>query len=241
MIQTKLNGSAVTRGGALFRSVMVWLARGMNVLPASILVFLLGHASALAQTESDAAPAVSMAALQRADAEMIHSELRALKATMERALNEMDIDTILANVSDDVIFTTMNGDVARGPAGIRKYFETMMNGPNPRVLKVVSRFEVEDLSNLYGRDFAVAFGSSKDHYELAGGESFDVTGRWSGTMIHRDGRWLIANFHYSTNMFDNPILDAQRKYLIGLALAVAAALALLAFWIGRAYGRRIKN
>jgi hypothetical protein len=42
-------------------------------------------------------------------------------------------------------------------------------------------------------------------------------------------------------MFDNAILDAQRKYLVGLALAVAAALALLAFWIGRVYDRRINR
>jgi ketosteroid isomerase-like protein len=174
---------------------MVWFARGLSLLRASALLLILGWASALAKTESDAAPAVSMAALQSADTELIHNELRALKATMERSLTEMDIDTIVANVSDDVIFTTMDGDVARGPAGIRKYFETIIKGLNPRVLKVDSKFEAEDLSNLYGRNFAVVFGSSKDHYELAGGEIFDVTGRWSGTIIHRDGRWLIVNFH----------------------------------------------
>lgn len=170
--------------------------------------------------------------------EKVHNELRALKATMERALNANDIDTIVANVTDDVIFTTMNGDVARGPAAIRKYFETMMKGDNPRVRKVTAAFEVEDLSNLYGLDFAVAFGSSKDQYELAGGESFEVAARWSATMVRRDGKWRIANFHYSTNMFDNPILNAQRKYLLSVAATASAVLAIAGFWAGRRYRRR---
>jgi len=168
--------------------------------------------------------------------EQLHQELRVLKETMEKALNEMDIETVIANVTEDVVFTTMNGDVARGRDGIRKYFETMMKGPNPRVISVRAKFEADDLSRLYGSDFATSFGSSKDHYTLAGGESFVVDARWSGTMVRRDGRWLIANFHYSTNMFDNPVLDAQRKVMLLVAAGVAGVLMLIAFFVGRARG-----
>jgi len=215
-----------------------WFAHGNDVLRAGLLALILVQMGAHAQTGRVAAPAASGPALKPAEVEKVHNELRALKSTMERALNEMDIDALVANVTNDVIFTTMNGDVARGPDGVRKYFATMMKGPNPRVLKVAAKFEAEDLSNLYGRDFAVAFGSSKDYYQIAGGQTFNVAARWSSTMIRRNGRWLIANFHYSSNMFDNAILDAQRRYITGIAVAVAAALALLAFWIGRVYGRK---
>jgi uncharacterized protein (TIGR02246 family) len=168
----------------------------------------------------------------------LHEELRALKATMEKAMNEMDIDTILANVTEDVVFTTMNGDVARRRDGIRTYFETMMKGPNPRVKRVQAKFEADDLSHLYGNDLAISFGSSKDQYTLAGGESFVIDARWSGTMVRRDGRWLIASFHYSTNLFDNPVLDAQRKIMVTAAIGMAVAVAVIAFLIGRARGRR---
>jgi uncharacterized protein (TIGR02246 family) len=236
MIQAEQNASADSGSDTSSASALTRFASAKGILRAAMLAVVMAHASAIAQTGSVTSTTASTTAL--AEVEKIHNELRALKSTMERALNDMDINAIVANVTDDVIFTTMNGDVARGPAGIRKYFETMMKGQNPRVLKVVSKFEVEDLSNLYGSNFAVAFGSSKDHYQLAGGDSFDVAARWSGTMVRRDGRWLIANFHYSTNMFDNPILDAQRRYIIGGAAAVAAVLALLAFWMGRMYGRR---
>lgn len=216
--------NAVRHGAMSATPLRAWLCAGL-------IAIAVAFPAAQAQTAGGAKPLP-------ADVEKLHDELRALKATMERALNANDIDALVAHVTDDVIFTTMNGDVARGPAGIRKYFEAMTKGDNPRVRKVVARFEAEDLSNLYGPDFAVAFGSSKDSYELAGGESFDVAARWSGTMVRRDGRWLIANFHYSTNMFDNAILDAQRRYLVGAAAAVGVVLAIAGFWAGRRYGRR---
>lgn len=231
-------GSAATATGrALVRTKLDKLVRASkHLLRAGLCALVLVQADACAQAaRSTPKP---MAALKPAEAEIIHNELRALKAAMERALNAMDVNALVAHVTDDVIFTTMNGDVARGHDGIRKYFETMMKGPDPRVRKVVAKFEAEDLSNLYGRDFAVAFGSSKDSYEIRGGQAFNVAARWSSTMVRRDGRWLIANFHYSSNMFDNAILDAQRKYLTWVAVAAATVLALLAFWLGRAYGKK---
>ena len=223
MAQTERHQSARVR--RLFRVCLIGL------------LFLQGPALAQGSNTTKSQAPLPIAHLP-ADAQKAHVELRELKATMERALNSMDMDTIIANVTDDLIFTTMNGDVARGPAGIRKYFETMMKGPNPRVEKVTANFVADDLSNLYGNNVAVAYGSSKDQYQLKGGQNFDINARWSATMVRRNDRWLISNFHYSTNVFDNAILDAQRKYALMIGGAIALALALLGFWLGRTSGRK---
>ena len=171
--------------------------------------------------------------------EQLHQDLRKLLATIEKALNAMDIDTVIANVTGDVVYTTMNGDVAHGRDGIRKYFEGMMKGPKPRVTSLRTHFEVDELSHLYGNNVAIAFGSAQDHYALAGGDTLDVNARWSATMIRIDGRWLIANFHYSTNIFDNPVLDEQRKFLLISTTGAGAVLILLSFVIGRAKGKSL--
>src|SRR5262249_19174913 len=145
--------------------------------------------------------------------------------------NSGDVDTILANVDDKVIFTTMNGDVARGKEGIRQYFQKMMQGPDKIVDQVTSDFIPEDLSILHG-DTAIAFGHTNDHYVLTDGTKFDINARWTGTLLKEDGKWVVAAFHYSANVFDNPILNMQRRMLlIGAAIAVVVA-AGLAFWIG---------
>src|SRR5215210_4064987 len=98
-----------------------------------------------------------------------HQALRGLKATMEKALNARDLDTIVANVDPNVVFTTMNGDVCRGPEQIRAYFHKMLNAPGHIVKDVKVSFEVDALTSLYGGDTGVAYGSSRDHYELTDG------------------------------------------------------------------------
>lgn len=170
---------------------------------------------------------------QPKNAEDLHNGLRALKTTMEKALNKGDIDTIVAHADERVVFTTMNGDVVRGKEGVREYFNKMMTGPDRVVESVTSKFEVDDLSILHGDDMAIAFGDTEDHYVLTDGRVFDVKARWSSTMLLRGDRWVVASFHYSTNMFDNPILDAQRRYLLMGAGAVVLIVAGLAFFLGR--------
>ncbi len=199
-----------------------------KLLGTFVLAAVLISTNALAQTAVADAQAT----------ESLHKGLRDLKATMQRALSDMDLNTLLANVTEDVVFTTMNGDVAVGRESIRKYFDTMMKGPKRVVTSINANFEADELSHLYGSDVAVAWGTSKDRYQMAVGGSLDVNARWSGTMVRREGRWLIANFHYSTNMFDNPVLDSQRKiFFIGAAVA-GLALALVAFWLGSVRGKR---
>jgi len=165
--------------------------------------------------------------------EQLHQELRDLKAAMEAALNGRDIDALLTHVDERVVFTTMNGDVVTGHAGVRAYFDKMMNGPGKIVESIQASFLPDTLSILHGGNVAVSWGRTADHYELASGQRLAIEARWSATMVRRDGRWLIANFHYSTNMFDNPVLAAQRKLLIGAGVIGALLLGVAGFLLGR--------
>ncbi len=165
--------------------------------------------------------------------EELHNGLRQLKSTMEKALNTGDIDTILANVDEHVVFTTMNGDIVRGKQAIKQYFTKMLTGPDRVVEQVTTKFEADDLSVLHGGDTAIAFGTTDDSYILADGSEFSIQARWSSTMVLRDNRWLVANFHYSTNMFDNPILKAQRMLLLEIAAVVTLIASIIFFLLGR--------
>lgn len=168
----------------------------------------------------------------------VHDALRKLKATMEKALNERDLDTIVANVDPNVVFTTMNGDVCRGPEQIRAYFQKMLTAPGHIVKDVKVSFEVDALTTLYGGDTGVALGSSKDHYELTNGDTFDINGRWTCTMVRNGDRWVIAAFHYSADVFRNPILDRYRKamWMVGVGAALVALI--LGLLLGRLLRRK---
>lgn len=181
---------------------------------------------------------IAMPLHAQASDEEVHNALRQLKATMTKALNERDLDAIVANVDPNVVFTTMNGDVCRGPDQIRAYFNKMLTAPGHIVKNVTVSFEADALTTLYGGDTGVVVGSSKDHYELTNGSTFDINGRWTCTMVRNGDRWVIAAFHYSANVFENPIVDGYRK-AIWMAGAGAALVALiLGFLLGRVLGKR---
>lgn len=209
-----------------------------------MLLSLTLSAAAVAQVTTPADPGAAPPPTVVPDAKSIettHEELRALKATMETAINNNDIDTLLANVEDEVVFTTMNSDVVVGKDAIRAYFNKMSVGPDRVVDKVTTRFIPDAKSILYGDDIAIAYGHTDDHYVLRNGTEFNVNARWSTTMRRSDGQWRVASFHYSVNMFDNPILAAQRKLLVGIALVGSLLLAAVGYWLGsrrrRAAGR----
>lgn len=166
-----------------------------------------------------------------------HQSLRDLKKAMQDALNNYDLDALLQHTTDNVVFTTMNGDRVIGKAGIRQYFAKMLQGDKPVVKSIQSNFEVESLSHLYGDKVAVAFGHSTDSYELTNGDVWTVKPQWSATVVQQNQQWLIANFHYSVNMFDNPILTAQRQWLLGGGIIVALLTLVLGFFFGRKFRR----
>lgn len=168
-----------------------------------------------------------------ADEAVAHDELRALQAAMEEALNKGDLDGLLAHVDDTVVFTAMDASVGRGKQGIRDYFNRMMVGPDKIVDSVKMDFIPDALSAFYGPDVAVSTGSGPAHFTLTNGLNFEVNGRWTATLLRRDGRWLVAAFHYSTNVFKNPVLDMQRKWLLIAGGGVALVLGVIGFFVGR--------
>jgi uncharacterized protein (TIGR02246 family) len=207
-------------------------------------LFAVGAAQAqTADVQPAAPPAETLAATgisfeQPAADAPVHDELRALQAAMEDALNKRDLDALLENVDDNVAFTAMNAEFGYGKQHIRDYFNKMLNGPDKVVENIKVDFVPDALAVFQGPDVAVSAGNAASHYELTNGMKFDVNARWTGTLVRKNGRWLVGAFHYSANVFKNPVMDAQRKFLLGAAGGVALVLAVAGFFIGRRSGRR---
>ena len=134
-----------------------------------------------------------------------HEELRAFRKLVVEAIGSNDIEKLLPYLTDNVVVTWQNGEVSRGPEGVRKYYDRMMKGPSPVVKSLTSNPVPDQLTNLFG-DVGVAHGSSDDHFILNDGQEFDLKTVWSATVVKQNGAWKIASFHASTNMFDNAVL-----------------------------------
>ena len=147
-----------------------------------------------------------------------HAELRALRDSLMDAYEKRDIDELLKHIHEKAVITWQNGERNRGPEELREFYRKMMSGEDRIVADVKSKLTINDLSVLYGGDTAVSYGELDDEFKLTNGSQFKLHSRWTATAVREGGQWVISSFHISSNLFDNPILDAAK----GLVMTVGA-------------------
>ena len=141
----------------------------------------------------------------------VHQELRALRDGLVASMNKADIETSLTFLHTNCVITWHNAEVSRGHAGVRAYHNRVMSGPTKLVESFTCELKVDELTVLHGGDTGVCFGSSKEQFKLTNGKTLSVDGRWSATLVKENGRWLVANLHASTNLFDNVLLRLAKN------------------------------
>jgi ketosteroid isomerase-like protein len=173
------------------------------------------------------APAAPTASASPADAD--HEALRTLRTELVDAITKGDFDRVLASVHPDVVITWQNNEVCRGHAGLREFFNRMgkdafkgyKTPPTP-----------DGLTLLHGGDTGVSVGETVAAYNLLG-SSYEMKSRWTATVVKQDDRWLLAGYHISMNVLDNPILTAAKGSLYGVGAAAAFAGLAAGFLFGR--------
>jgi uncharacterized protein (TIGR02246 family) len=145
------------------------------------------------------------------------SDILGLRDDVVGALNAGDVDRVAERLAPDVVVTLQNAEVARGRDGVRDYYRKMTKGSEALVAAYQTALDVEGTTML-GEDTAVAFGSANDRLTLSSGVGLDVPSRWTATLVRQDGRWYVAAFHTSTNMFNTPILSKMKTtaYIAGV-------------------------
>lgn len=162
-----------------------------------------------------------------------HAQLRALRDDMVDAMNKRDLNRLLSHLHPDVVVTWQNAEVSRKPEGVRSYISRMLEGPNSVVESFTTAPTVDELTILYGGDSGVAFGSSRDSFRLRSGQSFELTSRWTATVVNDGGSWKIAAFHSSASLFDNPLLAAAQRWAMTAAIVALIAGFGIGFLISR--------
>lgn len=173
--------------------------------------------------------------MNAAQTEAVHEELRALLKRSVSAMEQKNPEALMAELSDDVVFTAMNNELVDGKAAALQYYQRMMDGSSSIVEDLELTVVPDIKSKLHNNgESAIAVGTSMATLKLRGGIEFTAPLRWSAGLV-RDGKdWKIASLHYSGNIFENPIDTGLRKYL-WLMLGGAGIIGLI---IGFLMGRR---
>jgi ketosteroid isomerase-like protein len=159
-------------------------------------------------------------------------QLRVLLGNVESAISNLQVEEVIKLMHPDVIVTWQNAEVSRGPEQIRAYYNRMMKGNSPIVKKFSTQATLGGNAAFYG-DTAVAYGTTVDNFELMEGLSFSLHGNWSTTVVKTDGQWKIAALHFSTNLFDNPLLNKAKQMAWYAGLGGLLAGMLLMLLVGR--------
>jgi len=156
-------------------------------------------------------------------------QLRGLLEAMEKNISALDIDGVLQLMQPDAIVTWQNAEVSRGTDQIRAYYNRMIKGSTPIVKKFSTKATLGGPAAFYS-DTAIAYGMTVDTYELTSGLHFTLDANWSTTVVKTDGQWKVAAMHFSTNLFDNPLLNNAER-LVWIASIAAFLAGLLAAFI----------
>lgn len=166
-----------------------------------------------------------------------HQELRAIKDAMVNAFNQKDTGAFMKHVHPNVVVTWQNGEVARHPEGIKAFWKKMGEGDSKMVESTQAAVTVDELTSLYG-DTGVAFGSLDQDFKFTDGREFKLPNRWTATFVRQEGQWLLAAFHVSGNLFDNPVLGLAIRKTASWVGGGSLLLGLVLGWIA---GRRRKQ
>ncbi len=148
---------------------------------------------------------------------------------IEQALNDRDLSSALGNMDDDVIITYHDATVTQGPEEAAAYYKGMMDGAAAIVDEFSTVADVGAPAVFHG-DTAVAYGTTVDRYLLATGLEIILTANWSTTLQKKDGEWLVIALHFSSNLFDNPLLNTANR--MNKIMAVGGVfVGLLLMWI----------
>ena len=183
----------------------------------------------------------SSAALAQTTRPVTEADPAAAIATMRNELidsfNKADMPRLLSNLDADVVVTWQNGEVSRGPDGVKAYYDKMMTGTNRIVESVHADPKVTD-RHVYG-DWAVSWGEMNDTFKLTDGRELPLNSHFTATIARRGDAWKVTSFHLSVDAFDNPILKlAVGKAALWTGIGVGALSLIVGVVIGRIWGRK---
>lgn len=162
--------------------------------------------------------------------------MRAMLADVEAALNAHDFGQAARHLDENGVIVYYNAEVTQGHEEGIRYFNRMLKDAAAVVKEYSVTSEVSAPAVFHG-DTAVAYGTTEEHFKLADGLEFVLNGRWSTTLQKKQDSWKIIALHFSSNLFDNPLLNNAKRlnWIIGIA-AFAMGL-LLMFILGRVMRR----
>ena len=165
--------------------------------------------------------------------------LLGILSSVQKAINDQDIEGIVAQMAPDCTVIWWNAEVSRGHDEVRAYYRKMVKDPGRLITKYTTDAKLGAHARFVGTgaDTALADGSMVDTFYPVVRGPFQLDSRWSATAAKYNGQWKIASLHLSSNVFTNSLIGeiTRMMWYVGAGCLVVGGL------IGWFAGRRTKR
>ena len=163
-------------------------------------------------------------------------ELLKIFREIEASINAQNVDRMVQQMAPDATVTWLNGEVSRGHAEIKAYYDRMVKGEKRILDKYTTAAKVAAPARFFG-DVAVADGTTEDEFFPVARGPFRLSSQWTSTSAKIDGQWKVVGLHLSSNVFTNPLMD-EAKSAIWYAATGSLAGGFILGWIMARMRRR---
>jgi uncharacterized protein (TIGR02246 family) len=192
--------------------------------------------------------AVAVAALLRpipmpAQTDLHHDDRQALLkilSAVEKAINDQDIEGIMAQMTPDCTVIWWNAEISRGQDQIRAYYRKMVKDEGRFITKYTTQAKLGDHARFVGSgaDVALADGTMEDEFFPVIRGTFKLSSRWSATAAKSGGEWKVVTLHLSSNVFTNSLISELTRALWFAGAAGLLVGGLTGWFLGRRNRRR---
>lgn len=143
------------------------------------------------------------------------------------ALNTRNFTKIDPYLHPQFIITTVDNQVFHTTSEFEKYWNQQFSST---IENIKMQLQGESIRTFLSPEIDVAAGGAITTFSFKDGKSANMTLRWTAVLQKLEDKWMIQSLHFSSNLLDNPVLNAARQ--LNKTLGVAAGL--VGFLLGAA-------
>lgn len=117
------------------------------------------------------------------------------------------------------IITTVDNQVFHTTSEFEKYWNQQFSST---IENIKMQLQGETIRTFLSPEIDVAAGGAITTFSFKDGKSANMALRWTAVLQKLEDKWMIQSLHFSSNLLDNPVLNAARQ--LNKTLGVAAGL-----------------
>ncbi|MEH2045207.1 YybH family protein [Nostoc sp.] len=155
-------------------------------------------------------------ALADVNPQEINAILRTQDITLQ-ALNTRDFAKIQPYLHPNFTITTVDNQTFNKVSEFEKYWNQQFSSS---IKDIKMQLKGESLRTFLTPEIDVASGEAIASFSFKDGKAADMALRWTAVLQKLQDKWTIQSLHFSSNLLNNPVLNAAQQ--LGRILAVAA-------------------